>query len=50
MTQSYALVIINTLIFGLAYLPTILREEEYLMETVGNRFLEYGYVVSMFRS
>ena len=42
MTQSWELVLINSLLFALAYLPIILREEEFLMEQFGRAYQEYA--------
>jgi len=42
MTQSGELVLINSLLFALAYLPIILREEQFLTEQFGRAYQEHA--------
>lgn len=45
MFQSWELVILNTTIFVLAYLPIILREEEFLLARFGDAYRDYVHSV-----
>ncbi len=48
MTQSYELVIINSFIFALAYIPIVLREEEFLQTEFGGHYEAYSKAVPCF--
>lgn len=45
MTQSWEIVVINSFMFGLAYLTIILREEEFLSEKFGRSYQTYASTV-----